>query len=1216
MNLTSRTVLIIDDSPEDCELYRRYLGHDRNYTYTILAAELGQQGLDLWRQYQPDAILLDYQLPDLDGLGVLNQLQIVTQQSCLPVIVVTGQGNEAIAVETMKAGAQDYLVKGQINSEQLQKAINSAIETAQLRNQLQQCIARERLVARITQKLHQSLDLAEILQTTVDEVRHFLQTDRVLIFRLQSDGQGTIVTESVGAEWISFLSQSFHDPCLQESYLDSFRQGRVTIKSDIYDGSIDPCHVELLENLQVRANLVVPILQNDQLWGMLIVHHCTDARLWKGTEVELLKEVATQSGIALQQAELHQYLKTELAERKQVEQQLRDSEARFRALVSSSSNVIYRVSADWRELRELQGNTTLIAASPMQPTRDWLQKYIPLDDQATVMAAVQTAIQTKSLFELEHRVQKIDGSLGWIYSRAVPLLNPAGEIVEWFGELMDITARKQAENDLAIYKAKLQCFVDSNIVGIAMADLSGNLHEANDAFLDMLGYTRLELESGVLRWRDMTPPDWAEVDNQAIVQIRETGSCPPFEKEYLHKDGSRVPILIGVAMLPDSEENCFCFVLDLSDRKQAEAALATNEARLRGFVDSNVVGILYGDVYGNIHEANDALLEMIGYSREELQAGVISWINITPPEFLSLDDQAIAQAQATGACTPHEKEYIRKDGTRVPVLVGYSLVGEAREESVAFILDLTERKRTEEALQQSEAFKDRMLASSPDCIKVLDMEGRLLYINAGGLCVMEIDDFTPYCNAEWVSFWEGEEQQQALQALATAKKGGTSTFEGYCPTAKGTPKWWEVIVSPILDGSGQVERVLSISRDITERKQAEQEREHLLAQEQAAREEAERANRVKDEFLAILSHELRSPLNPILGWTKLMQSREFEPEETSAALATIERSVKVQIQLIDDLLDIAKILRGKLTMKTEPVNLVTAVESAIETVQSAVQAKSIQLHEVLPQVGLVMGDTTRLQQIVWNLLSNAIKFTPDQGRVEIRLEQVGNWAQIMVSDTGKGIKPDFLPHLFESFCQEDASTTRRFGGLGLGLAIVRSLVEAHGGTIWAESPGEGQGATFTVQLPLLTTLSAAEQTEVLSAQDLDLTGVRILTVDDDLDVREVLTAILTQAGAEVLTVASAAEVLTALNSFQPDVLVSDIGMPELDGYTLIRHIQALFARRGKYLPAIALTAYARQEDAQRALQEGFQQHLSKPIEPARLIQAIAWCIRQSEVFEK
>ena len=519
-------------------------------------------------------------------------------------------------------------------------------------------------------------------------------------------------------------------------------------------------------------------------------------------------------------------------------------------------------------------------------------------------------------------------------------------------------------------------------------------------------------------------------------------------------------------------------------------------------------------------------------------------------------------------------------------------------------LDITERKRIAEALRQSEEFKNRMLDSSPDCIKVLNLDGQLLYMNTGGLCLLEIDDIAPYLNAEWLCFWDGDYRQQAEQAFAAAASGEVYLFRGYCPTAKGTPKWWEVIVSPILDASGLVERVLAISRDITNRQQAEIERDRLFEQEQAARAEAERANRIKDEFLTVLSHELRSPLNPILGWAKLLQTRNFDPAKTAEALATIERNAKLQAKLIDDLLDIAKVLRGKLSIDTAPVNLTFIIESAIDTVRAAAVAKSILIHPVLPKIGLVSGDVARLQQVVWNLLSNAIKFTPNYGQVDIRLEQIDNQAQITVSDAGKGINPDFLPYIFESFRQEDASTTRKYGGLGLGLTIVRQLVEAHGGTIVADSPGKGLGATFTVQLPLLNVEPENNQTGSLPQQIFDLTGIRVLAVDDELDTRELFTALLTQYGAEVLTVASAAEVLTSLKSFQPDVLVSDIGMPEVDGYTLIQQIRALPPEQGGQLPAIAVTAYATEDDRQRAIASGYQQHLIKPLEPEQLAQSV------------
>lgn len=381
-------------------------------------------------------------------------------------------------------------------------------------------------------------------------------------------------------------------------------------------------------------------------------------------------------------------------------------------------------------------------------------------------------------------------------------------------------------------------------------------------------------------------------------------------------------------------------------------------------------------------------------------------------------------------------------------------------------------------------------------------------------------------------------------------------------------------------------------------------RAQLYEAERLARTEAERANRVKDEFLAILSHELRSPLNPILGWSQLLQTHKLSETQTKEALSTIERNAKLQTQLIDDLLDIAKILRGKLHLDHSPIDLTLVINAALETVKTAALAKSIVLNSVLADIGKVHGDAARLQQIVWNLLSNAIKFTPQGGLVEVRLEQVNNQAQITVTDTGKGIHPDFLPHLFQSFRQEDVSITRQYGGLGLGLAIVRHLVEAHGGTISASSPGEGQGATFTVQLPSVKTATTTKSTERTLPSRLDLTGIRVLTVDDDLDARELVAVMLSQYGAEVMTATSATEALATLATYRPNVLVSDIGMPDIDGYTFIKQVRALPPERGGQVPAIALTAYTREADQQRALASGYQRHLSKPLEIELLVKAV------------
>lgn len=364
----------------------------------------------------------------------------------------------------------------------------------------------------------------------------------------------------------------------------------------------------------------------------------------------------------------------------------------------------------------------------------------------------------------------------------------------------------------------------------------------------------------------------------------------------------------------------------------------------------------------------------------------------------------------------------------------------------------------------------------------------------------------------------------------------------------------------------------------------------------------------------MLSHELRSPLNPILGWARLLQTGKLNAERQSEALATIERNAKLQSQLIEDLLDISRIMQGKLTLNAAAVSLTFVIPAALETVRLAAEAKNIEIAlDIDPEIAAVSGDAARLQQVVWNLLSNAVKFTPNGGQVTVELRQIDGQAQIRVTDTGKGINPQFLPHVFEYFRQEDGSTTRKFGGLGLGLAIVRQIVELHGGTVQAESQGEGQGATFIVQLPTMqqTTLSAFEPIQSQIDAGLPLAGIQVLLVDDEPDTREFQAFLLSQSGARVTAVASGQEALQALEQSIPDVLVSDIGMAQMDGYLLIELLRSRPLNQGGMIPAIALTAYAAESDRQRAIGAGFQAFLSKPVEPEELLRAIATLLKHN-----
>ena len=409
------------------------------------------------------------------------------------------------------------------------------------------------------------------------------------------------------------------------------------------------------------------------------------------------------------------------------------------------------------------------------------------------------------------------------------------------------------------------------------------------------------------------------------------------------------------------------------------------------------------------------------------------------------------------------------------------------------------------------------------------------------------------------------------------------------------------------------EQQAALERHADELERTVEERTHQLRE----------ANRIKDEFLAVMSHELRTPLNSILGWAHLVRAGALDEATSKRGLQTIERNTRLLGQMIEDLLDVSRIMTGKLLLEVRPIELGPVVEAALEAVRPATDAKNIQLETLLdPSVGVVSGDPTRLQQVVWNLLSNAIKFTPNNGHVEVRLARSGSNACIFVSDSGAGIGEEFLPYVFDRFRQADSTFSRQHGGLGIGLAIVRSVVEMHGGSVSAYSPGKGQGSTFTVSLPLLATgTNAGLQIESLMnerspalEERLDLAGLVIMIVDDECDAREVLITILELRGAKVIAASSAPEALEMLaqakNGSVPDVLVSDIGMPAEDGFDLIGQVRAMGQERGN-IPAIALTAYAREEDRARVLQAGFQRHIAKPVEPAVLASAVASLARRT-----
>jgi PAS domain S-box-containing protein len=661
----------------------------------------------------------------------------------------------------------------------------------------------------------------------------------------------------------------------------------------------------------------------------------------------------------------------------------------------------------------------------------------------------------------------------------------------------------------------------------------------------------------------------------------------------------------------------------LRERRQVEEALREAHVQLESALAAGAVYIWQWNIPADRIMVNGAFAYLFGVDPDVATTEGLpleSFIRAIHEEDRPHVSAAVRQAIATGKeyaaeyrvqTALGEERWLRARGR-----VEYDIKGQP----VSFpgaLIDITDRKQAEEALQQLSTELEQQLqkfdavaSSVPDFIYTFDLSGRFTYVNQPLLDLWQ----KTLSEAVGKNFFEldyptelaARLQRKIQDVIATRQPlkdetSYTSTF--------GTRAYEDIFV-PILNPDGTVQAVAGTTRDITQRKQIEIEREQILQREQAAREAAERVNQIKDEFLAVLSHELRSPLNPILGWIQMIQRGNLDAAKTEKAWTIIERNARLQAQLVDDLLDVSRILQGKLSLNVGQVNLAAITRAAIETVQLAAQAKSIEIEATLDaEIPSVLGDATRLQQVVWNLLSNAVKFTPEAGRVTVQLEQLDHHAQIKVTDTGVGIHPDFLPWVFDYFRQADSATTRRFGGLGLGLAIVRQIVEAHGGTVSANSPGEGQGSTFTVRLPLTSVHSTADLDRQPLEDSFDLQGTQILVVDNEPDALEFAAFVLEQAGAEVRSATSADEAL-ALLSQSTDVLVSDIGMPDMDGYTLMRLVRSLPPDQGGQVPAIALTAYAAEIDHQQALRAGFQQHIAKPVEPEALIRAVATLVQQ------
>ncbi|MDZ8184976.1 MAG: ATP-binding protein [Nostoc sp. ChiSLP02] len=805
--------------------------------------------------------------------------------------------------------------------------------------------------------------------------------------------------------------------------------------------------------------------------------------------------------------------------------------------------------------------------------------------------------------------------------------------------VVEVTDRKRADAEreqllqtLLDERARFEAVLRQMPEGVIIADAaSKKLILANERTNQILQHS-FDLHIELQEYEELVPfhayrPDGQiyAPDDYPLMRSLLTGEVVSHEEiEIRYRDGSQIVIDASSSPICDRQGQITSAVVlmhDITDayrqatqRKQAEIALRQSEDKFRRLANAMPQIVWTANANGEVDYVSQQWFDYAGLTLEQTQ-DPLQYVQVIHPDDVSQLYERWSEAITSGSLYQTEVRIQRaSDGNYRWFLTRAVPIKTEEGEIVAWYgtsTDIDDRKQAEvereQFLAREQSAKEtlqKFIEHTPVAVVMLDREMRYLFASHQWMR----EYASGYTDLKGLSHYEvlTDTPERWRQAHQRCLAGATERCEeDYYPRYDGSVQWlyWEIL--PWYASCGEIGGIIIFAENITERKQAAQERQKLLEREQAAREAAEAANRIKDEFLAVLSHELRSPLNPILGWSKLLQSGKLDAVKTKQALATIERNAKLQSELIEDLLDVSRILRGKLSLTVSTINLVSTVQAALETVRLAAEAKSIEIKAKLnPELGLVLGDSTRLQQVVWNLLSNAVKFTPDGGRVEVQLEQIDSLAQITVTDTGIGITPDFLPFVFEYFRQADGTTTRKFGGLGLGLAIVRHLVELHGGTVKADSPGVGLGATFTVRLPLIPNQPRVDGNFQLSQASVDLNGIQVLVVDDDTDTREFVTFVLEQARAKVIAVACASEAISALTQSHFDVLISDIGMPQMDGYMLMQHIEALPAEQRRQIKAIALTAYAGDFNQQKALQAGFQRHITKPIEPEHLLKEI------------
>jgi PAS domain S-box-containing protein len=1152
-NLKSK-ILLADDNRDMREYVRRLLEAE-NYSVTAVAD--GQAALDFLQSEEnlPDLILSDVMMPRMDGFQLLQAIRGNAQTGEIPVIMLSARAGEESKVEGLEAGADDYLVKPFAAREMLAR-VKTNLQMARLRRDT----ARRE---------------AEILDSIGD---CFIALDpeyRLIYFNRSAEiyfgfTRGEVLGKS--------LREVF--PTAQDSiYLEKYREA-----------------LEKQTTIRFEARSVI----KENTW----------------LEVDVYP---SGKGLSI-------YFR-DITKRQAAEEKLRDSEERFRNMADHAPVMVWVTEADASCIYLNESWYQFTGQTPATGLGfGWLDAVHP-DDQKFSHDIFVAANEKQEGFRLEYRLRRKDGSYAWAIDSAQPRFGTKGEFLGYIGSVIDISERKEAEEKLQASETQLRLVTDSIPALISYVDADLRYQFVNKVYTDWFGNQSAQIIGkhiseviGEAAFQRILPTLTRTLAGEKII----------YEQTMPYKNGGTRRVETN--LIPDADEKTgqingfYALVQDITERKEAEEKLRETNAVLNA-INLNTPTLIYvKDRESRILSANPATCAVIGKTLPEI-------IGKTEDDYL--DDKAATKAiQAndlriikSGKTQTFEETVIQPDGkpriflsTKTPYRSDGKIIG-----LIGVSIDITERKQAEKDLRDSEALLQGSIDALTKHIAVLDWRGRIINVNKAWRIFAEENSFDGYNYGIGSNYVEecvpltnqtDEECEmhgiEAADGIRAILREENSYFEMEYPCHSPTQKRW-FLMRVTSFGTGEDLHVVVAHEDVTNRKLAELEREKLLEREQELRVQAENANRLKDEFLATVSHELRTPLNAILGWSAIARKNESDAKTMQRAMEVIERAARNQNQIISDILEVSRIITGKLQLNLQSANLSTIIQTAVDTLRPAIDAKEIELKMQSPAVEtIIIGDADRLQQVFWNILSNAVKFTSDGGKIEVSLEQHGRFAEITVKDNGGGIEPDFLPFVFDRFRQADGKMNRKHGGLGLGLAIVRHLTELHGGQVSAESKGLGTGATFTVRLPLKPAQTKAKRkgakfavqedgfSEQIDTAPQKLAELKILVVDDEPDSLELASFILSENGAEVFTAASVDEALQIFERENLDLLISDIGMPERDGYELIMEIKL----RNDNIPTLALTAYAREIDEKRLLHAGYRAYLPKPLDPARLIEKV------------